>query len=131
MHTHDARRVSMERTAGVSSRDITLTKKSGCLTKTGASSLDCTSPLAVITVVGLLDVLMVYNSAELRCFLLTIYAYSLLNKIRTLFLPPLLLTQPGVPIHPRESRMQPCLYVSQDSELCFGHIGDLSSNFIA
>ena len=44
-----------ERTAGVSSRNITLTNKSNCLTYTVASSLVCTSPLAVITVVGLLD----------------------------------------------------------------------------
>ena len=37
-----------------------------------ASSLVCTSPLAVITVVGFLDILMVSkNSAELRSFLLT------------------------------------------------------------
>ena len=36
-----------------------------------ASSLIFTSLLAVITVVGLLDVLMVSNSAELRSFLLT------------------------------------------------------------
>ena len=61
-----------ESTAGVSSRNTTLTNKSNCLTFTVASSLVCTSPLAVITVVGLLDVLMVSNSAELRSFLLTI-----------------------------------------------------------
>ena len=47
-------------------------RPSNCLTHTVASSLVCTSPLAVITVVGLLDVLMVANSAELRSFLLTI-----------------------------------------------------------
>ena len=35
------------------------------------ASLVCTSPLAVITVVGLLDVLMVSNSEELVSFLLT------------------------------------------------------------
>ena len=61
-----------ERTAGVSSRSITLTSKSNCLTCTVASSLVCTSPLAVITVVGILDVLMVSNSAELRSRSLTI-----------------------------------------------------------
>ena len=61
-----------ESTAGVSSRNITLTNKSNSLTYIVASSLVCTSPLAVITVVGLLDVLMVSNSAELRSFLLTI-----------------------------------------------------------
>ena len=38
---------------------------------TVASSLVCTSPLAVITVVGLLDLLMVSNSAELKSRLLT------------------------------------------------------------
>ena len=61
-----------ESTAGVSSRSITLTNKSNCLTSSVASSLVCKSPLAVITVVGLLDVLMVSNSAELRSFLMTI-----------------------------------------------------------
>ena len=61
-----------ESTARVSSRSITLTNKSNCLKYTVASSLVCTSPLAVITVVGLLDVLMVSNSAEWRSFLLTI-----------------------------------------------------------
>ena len=60
------------RTAGVSSRSITVTSRSNSLTYTVASSLVCTSPSAVITVVGLLDVLMVSNSAELRSFLLTI-----------------------------------------------------------
>ena len=57
--------------AGVSCRSITLTSKSNCLTYIVASSLVCTS-LVVITVVGLLDVLMVSNSAELRSFSLTI-----------------------------------------------------------
>ena len=42
------------------------------LTCTVASSLVCTSPLAVMTVVGLPGVLMVCNSAELRSRLLTI-----------------------------------------------------------
>ena len=73
MYTHGPHRVfPNESTAGVSSRNITLTNKSNCLTYTVASSLVCTSPLAVITVVELLDVLMVYNSAELRSRLLTI-----------------------------------------------------------
>ena len=63
---------SMERTARVSSRSITLTKKFNCLTFSVASSPVCTSPLAVITVVGLLDVLMVSNSEGLMFFLLTI-----------------------------------------------------------
>ena len=60
-----------ERTAGVPSRSITVTNKSNSLTFVVASSLVCTSPLAVITVVGLLDVIMVSNSAELRSRLLT------------------------------------------------------------
>ena len=54
-----------------SSRSITLTNESNSLTCTVASSLVRTSPLAVITVVGLLDVLMLSNSAKLRSFLLT------------------------------------------------------------
>ena len=37
-----------------------------------ASSLVCTSPLAVTTVVGFFEILMVSNSAELRSFLLTV-----------------------------------------------------------
>ena len=61
--------VSNERTAGVSSRSIPLTNKSNCLTYTVASSLVCTSPLAVV---GLLDVLMVSNSGELTSLLLTL-----------------------------------------------------------
>ena len=61
-----------ERTAGVSFRSITLKNKSNSLTYTVASSRVCTSPLAVISLVGLLDVLMVSNSAELRSRLLTI-----------------------------------------------------------
>ena len=60
-----------ESTAGVSSRSTTLTNKCNCLTYTVASSPVCTSPLAVINVVGLLNVLMVSNSADLRSFLLT------------------------------------------------------------
>ena len=57
---------------GVSLQNITVTNTSNSLTFVVASSLVCTSPLAVITVVGLLDVLVVSNSAELRSFLLTI-----------------------------------------------------------
>ena len=64
-----------ERTASASSRSITVTNKSTSLTCTVASCLVCTSPLAV-TVVGLLDVLMVFNSPELRSFLLTICTLS-------------------------------------------------------
>ena len=42
------------------------------LTKTVGSSLVCISPLAGTTVVGLLDILMVSNPAELKSLLLTI-----------------------------------------------------------
>ena len=70
--SHDPHRASpSERIAGVSSRSITVTNKSNSLTYTVASSLVCTSPLAV-TVVRFFDILMVSNSAELRSFLLTI-----------------------------------------------------------
>ena len=70
--THDQRRAFREKeTAGVFSRSMSLTNKSNVLTYTVASSLVCTSPLAVITVVGLLDVLMVSNSAEFMSFSLT------------------------------------------------------------
>ena len=56
---------------GVFSRSITLTNKSNRSTYTAAPSPVCTSQLAVITVVRLLDILMVSNSAELRSLLLT------------------------------------------------------------
>ena len=62
---------------GVSSRSISVTNRSNSLTKTVASSLVCTSPLAVVTVVGFLDVLTVSNSAELRSRLLTICILAL------------------------------------------------------
>ena len=72
-YTHDPHRSSQEKEPReVSSRSITVTNKSNSLTYTVASSLVCTSPLAVITVVGFLDILMVSNSAELRSCLLTI-----------------------------------------------------------
>ena len=48
-----------------------MTNKSNRLTFSVASLFVRTSPLAVITVVGLLDVLMVSNSAESRSFSLT------------------------------------------------------------
>ena len=51
---------------------IIITKKSNSLTFSVASSLVCTSPLAVTTVVGFFDTLTVSNSAELRSLLLTI-----------------------------------------------------------
>ena len=61
---------SSGRTAGVSSRSITVTNKSNSLTYTVASSFVSTSLLAVITVVGLLETLTVSKSAELRSFLI-------------------------------------------------------------
>ena len=71
--THDPRRASRVKELRVFlQRSITVTKKSNSLTYTVAPSLVCTSPLAVITVVGFFDVLMVSNSAELRSLLLTI-----------------------------------------------------------
>ena len=57
-------------TAGVSSRSFTDKNKSISLTKTVGSSFVCTSPLAVITVVGLFEVVTVSNSAEFKSFLL-------------------------------------------------------------
>ena len=57
-------------TAGVSSRSFTDKNKSISLTKTVGSSFVCTSPLAVITVVGLFEVVTVSNSAEFKAFLL-------------------------------------------------------------
>ena len=66
-YTHDLRRASQVKELRVfSSRSITAMKKSNSLTCTVASPLVCTSSLAVITVVGFLDILMVSNSAELR-----------------------------------------------------------------
>ena len=47
------------------------------LTQTVASSLVCTSPLAVITVAGFFEILMVSNSAALRSLLLTICILAL------------------------------------------------------
>ena len=55
-----------ERTASVPSRSITVTNRSSTLTYIVASCLVCTSPLAVITVVGFFDILKVSSSAELR-----------------------------------------------------------------
>ena len=106
------------------SRSTTLTKKSNCLTYTVASSLVCTSPLAVIIVVGFLDVLMVSNSAELRSLLLT--TCILAPESTTNYLSSgSFVDAPGVPIPPGESRMQPCLFLwackcfEQDSKPCF------------
>ena len=61
-----------ERTAGVSSRSITVTNKSNSLTYTVASSFVSTSLLVVTTVVKFLEIFTVSNSAEFRSFLLTV-----------------------------------------------------------
>ena len=58
-----------ERTTSVSSRSFTVTNKSYSLQHTVAASFVCTSPLAVTTVVGLLETIAVSNSAEFRSFL--------------------------------------------------------------
>ena len=86
-----------ESTAGVSWRNITVTNKSNCLTYTVASLLVRTSPLVVITVVGLLDVFMVSNSAELKTFSLTTCTLSSRNQPQTLSSPALLLRHLGEP----------------------------------
>ena len=59
-----------DNTAGVFSRTFIVKKISDSLTWTAASSFVCTSPQAVKTVIGLLDVVTVSNSALLRSFLL-------------------------------------------------------------
>ena len=64
------------RTAGVFSRSITVTNKSNSRMYTVASCFVCTSPLAVTTVVGLLETLTVSNSAELRSVLLNVHDCS-------------------------------------------------------
>ena len=66
------RRVSPMKALREFNRNTTLTNKSNCLTKIVASLIVRTSPLAVITVVGLFDVFMVSSSAEWRSFSLTI-----------------------------------------------------------
>ena len=57
-----------ERTACVSSRSITVTNKSNSLTYTVASSFICTSPLAVTTVVGLLETLYGFQFGRVQVF---------------------------------------------------------------
>ena len=57
-YTHDPRRVSREKEL----RELLQEEQPS---RTVASSLVCTSPLTVITIVGLLDVLMVSKSADL------------------------------------------------------------------
>ena len=83
--TRDLRRVfQSERTAGVSSRSITVTNKSKSLTYTVASSFVSTSPLAVTTVVGLLEALTASNSTESRSFLLTVCMLALESTTNSL-----------------------------------------------
>ena len=55
-----------DKTAGVSSRTFIVKNIPNYLTYTVASSCVCTSPLAVKTVVGLLDVVKVSISAEFK-----------------------------------------------------------------
>ena len=59
-----------DNTAGVSSRSFIVKNISNSPTWTVASSFVCTSPLAVITVIGLLDVVTFSNSAQFKSFLL-------------------------------------------------------------
>ena len=73
LYTWSAQSFTKERAAGFSSKSMLLTNKSNCFTYTVASLFVCISPLAVITVVGLVDVVMVSNSAELRSFLMIFY----------------------------------------------------------
>ena len=60
-----------DRTAGVSSRICTVTKRPRSCTPTCASSSCCTSPFAVITTVGVLALLRVSISSELKSLLLS------------------------------------------------------------
>ena len=96
--------LASEGTAEVSSTNITVTNKFNSLTHIMASSLVCTSPLAVITVVGPLNVTMVSNSAKLRSHLAD-HMHTSPGIHYKLFPPALLLTRPEVPILPRASRM--------------------------
>ena len=50
---------------------ITVTNKSNSRTFSVASSVVCTSPLAVTTIIGFFDILTVSKSASFRSFLLT------------------------------------------------------------
>ena len=70
LYPNSSKNFPCERTGGVFSKSITVTK-SNSRTYTVASSFVCTSLVAVITVVVLLDVLTVSNSASFRSFLLT------------------------------------------------------------
>ena len=65
--------LASESTAGVSSRNFTVTNSSNSLTYTVASSFVCISPLAVTTVTAVLEIRSVSNSAELKSFLLSMH----------------------------------------------------------
>ena len=64
-------KLSGRKTAGVSSRTV-IVKNTPYLTYTVASSCVCTSPLAVMTIVGLHDFVKVSISASFKSFLLII-----------------------------------------------------------
>ena len=118
-----------ERTAGVCSRGITLTNKSNCLTSNVASSLVCTSPLAVITVVGLLDVLMVSNSAELRFLTDHMHTRSWINY-NSLSSRTFCWRSREYPFLRGKVECSPVfffelVYVRPDSKPCFGHIASV------
>ena len=90
---------------GVSSRSITVTNKSNSLTYTVASSLVCTSLLALIAVVGLRDVLMVLQLSRVEVSLADhMHTRSGINYKLSF----LLLTQPGVHVPLRASGMLLC-----------------------
>ena len=74
-----------DRTDGVSSRNSTVTNKSKPLTYTVASSFVCTSPLAVITAVGVLDTRTISSSAEFGSFLLSMCIDAPESKTNSLF----------------------------------------------
>ena len=61
-----------DKTAGISPRTFTVKNISNSLTCTLDSSCVCTSPLAVMTIVGLHDFVRVSNSASFKSFLLII-----------------------------------------------------------
>ena len=75
-----------DNTAGVSSIKFIVKNTSNSLTYTVASSFVCTSPLAVITVVGLLDVVTVSNSAEFKSIFLNMCIDALESTTNSPFL---------------------------------------------
>ena len=70
-HPRSEQSLPSDRTAGVSSSNCTVTNWSRSWTYTCASSSVCTSPFAVTTVVGVLDLRKVSISSELESFLLS------------------------------------------------------------